>query len=207
MEKHYDEATELLAALSFITPISQPFQQRLNEQLLTQSFSRRDLLLRPGEIARNIYFIKEGFLRAFFFDREGRECTNWFMGKYDLMISIYSFFTQKPAFEYIEVLQDCTLQSISYLQLQSYYADFREGNHIGRVMMEKYFMMSEERSIFLRYKTPMERYESLLHSHPEITQLTTQRIIASYLSIGRETLNRLVVQKLKSDSSHKNDSS
>jgi len=204
MEKHYDEATELLAALSFITPISQPFQQRLNEQLLTDRFPRRHILLRPGETARHIYFIKEGFLRAYFLDREGRECTTWFMGKYDLMISVYSFFTQRPAYEYIEVLQESTLQHITYLQLQSYYADFREGNLIGRAMMERDYMMSEERAIFLRCKTPSERYEQLLKTHPDITQKTIQIIIASYLGIGRETLNRLSVQKLKSDFKHKN---
>ncbi|QNN43980.1 Crp/Fnr family transcriptional regulator [Pedobacter roseus] len=204
MENTQSEATELLAAFSFITPISQPFQQRLAEQLITAKFPRRHILLRPGETARNIYFIREGFLRAYFLDRDGRECTTWFMGKYDLMISVYSFFTQKPAYEYIEVLQDSTLQSITYLQLQSYYADFREGNLIGRSMMERYYIMSEERAIFLRCKTPSERYEQLLKTYPDITQKTTQIIIASYLGIGRETLNRLNAQRLKSDPEHKN---
>ncbi|RBQ11525.1 Crp/Fnr family transcriptional regulator [Pedobacter miscanthi] len=191
MENNADQATELLAVFSRITPISQPFQQRLCGQLLIRKFPRRHILLRPGEIARNIYFIKEGFLRAYFIDREGRECTTWFMGKYDLMISVYSFFTQQPAHEYIEVLQESTLQSISYLQLQSYYADFREGNLIGRAMMERYYILSEERAIFLRCKTPYERYEQLIRNHPDIIRQTTQINIASYLGIGRETLNSL----------------
>lgn len=204
MKNSPEDASELLAAFSFITPISQPFQQRLCEQLITTRFPRRHILLRPGEIARNIYFIREGFLRAYYIDSDGRECTTWFMGKYDMMISVYSFFMQRPAHEYIEVLQNSTLQSISYLQLQSYYADFREGNLIGRVLMEKYYIQSEERAVFLRCKTPSERYELLLKTHPDISQLTTQIIIASYLGIGRETLNRLIIQKLKSDPGHKN---
>jgi hypothetical protein len=35
------------------------------------------------------------------------------MNKYDLMISVYSFYTQQPASEYIELLEDSTLLSMT----------------------------------------------------------------------------------------------
>lgn len=197
MQNLINQEADLLETLGLIMPISAPMQQRVNEQVITQSFKRKHLLLRPGETARRLYFIRSGFLRAYFIDEQGHECTTWFMGKGDLMISVYSFFTQQPAHEYIEVLQDCKLQSLSWNELNAYYADFKEGNLLGRVVTQKYYILSEERAIFLRTHTPETRYKILLERYPEIEQQTTLTNIASYLGISRETLSRLRSKKLK----------
>ena len=197
MQKQAPQEADLLETLSFIAPLPAPLQKRVNEEVVTECFSHKHLLLKPGEISRRLYFIRNGFLRAFFIDELGKECTTWFMGKGDLMISVYSFFTQKPAYEYIEVLQDCKLQSISWQQLNAYYADFPQGNLLGRIVTQKYYIMSEERAIFLRTQAPTLRYEKLLEQHPDIEQQTSQTNIASYLGISRETLSRIRRKKLK----------
>jgi len=197
MQKRPTEEADLLDTLSFIVPLPAPLQSRVNQEAITETFNRKHLLLRPGETARRLYFIRSGFLRAFFIDENGKACTTWFMGKSDLMISVYSFFTQQPAHEYIEVLQDCKLQSISWQQLNAYYADFPQGNLLGRIVMQKYYIMSEERAIFLRTQTPKLRYEKLLEYHPDIEQQTSQINIASYLGISRETLSRIKREKLQ----------
>ncbi len=195
--EHPSDTTGLLNVLGYITPLPEPFQQRVNAQILEEHFQSKEILLRPGDTARRIYFVKSGFLRAYFLDESGKEHTTWFVGENDLMISIYSFFTQKPAEEYIEVLQDATLQSLTWHQLQSYYADFREGNLIGRIVTEKYYILSEERSLFLRTKSPQQRYEILVERHPTIEQLTTTANIASYLGMNRETFSRMRSKTLK----------
>ncbi len=192
-----ESTADLLHMLGHITPLPEPFQQRMQEQLQNENYNSKEILLSPGEICRKIYYIKRGFLRAYHLDKSGKEHTSWFLGTGDFMISIYSFFTQRPAEEYIEVLLDSELQSISWHQLQSYYADFREGNLIGRIITEKYYIQSEERALFLRTQSPEERYEALLNKHPNIEQLTTTANIASYLSMTRETLSRLRSKLLK----------
>lgn len=196
MKNNSRNEADLLETLGFIIPLPAPFQKRVNDEVITETFKRKDLLLEPGEIARRLYFIRQGFLRAYFIDSNGKECTTWFMGKGDLMISVYSFFTQKPAYEYIEVLEDCKLQSLTWNQLNSYYADFEEGNLLGRIVTQKYYLLSEERALFLRTQTPENRYEMLIEKHADIEQQTTQSNIASYLGISRETLSRIHRKKL-----------
>lgn len=200
METDIKNTEDVMQLLGYLTPLSAKFQERMTSQLLTETFRSHHILLRPGEVAKRIYFIKHGFIRAFTIDSTGKECTSWFMKKNDIMISVYSFFTQKPAEEYIEVLEDCILQSLTWSQLQSYYADFKEGNFIGRVVTEAYYIQAEERSIFMRTKTPEERYKLLIDKYENIEQLTTQSNIASYLGITRETLSRIKSKLLKSDS-------
>ncbi|MBC8986674.1 Crp/Fnr family transcriptional regulator [Pedobacter sp. N36a] len=194
----------MLTTLGFITPLSQQLQERFTAQIQQETIRKRTILLRQGETCRRIYFIKEGFARCYFLDKQGKECTTWFFNEGDFMISVHSFYTQKPAYENIEILEDCILQSISWLQIQAIYADTREGNHIGRVMSERYQIQSEERFILHRDSNPTERYKLLLEHYPGIEQKTTQTNIASYLGISRETLCRLKGKKLRCDINQKN---
>jgi len=188
---------DLLETLSFIMPLPTPMQNRVKEESLIETFERKKILLSPGETARRIYFIRSGFLRSYFIDEDGKECTNWFCGKGDLMTSASSFFTQQPAREYIEVLQDCKLQSLTWLELNAYYADFKEGNLLGRIIIQKYYVLGEERTILLRTQKPESKYDLLLKNHPQIELQTTQQNIASYLGISRETLSRIRRKKLE----------
>jgi len=181
----------LIQTLNFISPLSAALDQRFRESIREEILPKRTLLLREGETSRRIYFINKGFARAYYVTRQGRECTSWFMGQGDLMISVYSFYTQKPAAENIELLEDSELLSISWNQLQGIYADFPEYNYTGRKVTEKYYMLSEERTILLRTLSARERYERLLQLHPGITQKASLGQIASYLGMTQETLSRV----------------
>lgn len=181
----------LLQTLNFISPLSAALDKRFRETLVQENLPKRHHLLREGQIANKIYFINHGFARAYHLTRQGRECTSWFMGQGDLMISVYSFYTQRPAAENIELLEDSELLSMKWNQLQAIYAEFPEYNFTGRLVTEKYYMLSEERTILLRTSTARERYEKLLEMHPGITQRASLGQLASYLGITPETLSRV----------------
>lgn len=200
MKNCYSKEADLLETLSLMVPLPANLQERIKGELITQTFTKKHLLLRPGEIARRFYFIRRGFLRSYFIDGQGKERTNWFMGKGEIILSNYSFLTQRPSYEYVEVLQAAELQSISWHQLNAYYAEFKEGNIIGRIINQNHFLMSEETTFLLRNSSIRQRYEMLKARYPDIDQLVTQNHIASYLGISRETLSRL--RRVKPKMSH-----
>lgn len=185
------DTDKLIRSLSLIAPLSAELQKAFSNYVTEESYPKRHLLLKTGQVAKRIYFIKEGFARAFYFTKNVKECTAWFMGQGDIMISVYSFFTQQPAAENIELLENSVIQSMTWSQLQSIYADFKEFNYIGRILTEKYYIQSEERAILLRTLTAKERYELLLNSHPTIFQKASLGQIASHLGISQETLSRV----------------
>ncbi len=108
---------EQLSQISFLSP---DLRQHLSLILEEETFPRKTILLKAGHISRRIYFVKKGFLRAFFY-KAGSPYATWFMGQNEFMISVYSFFSQKPSFENIEVLEDSILLSITWDELQSLY--------------------------------------------------------------------------------------
>jgi CRP-like cAMP-binding protein len=181
----------LIDTLNFIHPLSSSCDRHLRAELISESHPKKELLLKVGQTARKIYFINKGFARAYYYTKEGRECTCWFMGRGDLMISVHSFYTQQPAQENIEILEEAELLSLKWSQLQTLYADHPEFNYTGRRLTEKYYLMAEERAILLRTLTATERYERLLQTYPGISQKATLGQIASYLGISPETLSRI----------------
>ncbi|WP_439695867.1 Crp/Fnr family transcriptional regulator [Mucilaginibacter sp. AW1-7] len=184
--------TELIMqTVNHISPVSDAVKIRLKEYLKEERFPKKYQLLQEGQTAKKIYFIKEGFARAFYYTADGKECTAWFMGTGEFMISVFSFFTQKPAAENIELLEDSTLQSITWAQLQTLYKEFTEFNLIGRIITEKYYIESEKKSILLRTLTAKERYQQLVKSNPDILQKASLSQIASFIGITLETLSRL----------------
>ena len=166
----------------------------LESHLKPIQLSKKEFLLTEGNICRNIYFVADGFLRAFYLKDE-KEITSWFMGKGEVIISVHSFFTQSLSAENIEVLDDCTLFSLSYDELQYAYRAFPEMNIIGRILTEQYYILSEERAIALRQFTARERYENLLITNHGILQKASLGQIASHLGISQETLSRVRAQK------------
>jgi CRP-like cAMP-binding protein len=188
------DITYLFQTLNSINILSADLQKRLQEIVIEESFTRKTLLLKEGMVAQRIYFIKKGFVRAFY-TRNGQQYTSWFMGQGDIIISVYSFFTRKPSFENIEVLDDCILQSVNWDQLQAIYRDFISFNITGRIITEQYYIKSEERSIALQTLTARQRYEKLLNDYPQVNQLATLGQIATYLGIKQETLSRIRAKK------------
>lgn len=180
----------LLNLLNSIHPLRPELREHLRSVLKTTNLPKRTVLLTEGAVSDKIYFIEQGFARAFYYNKE-KETTSWFMGQNDIMISVYSFFTQSPSFEYLELLEDSILFYTTYEQLQEIYRTYPEFNIIGRIITEQYYIKSEARAISLRAHTAKERYDILLKDYPGILQKASLGQIASYLGIKQETLSRI----------------
>jgi len=182
--------TFLLETLENISPLPNKIIEQLTSHLREEHLPKKHLLLKEGQIAKRVYFIQEGLARGFFYHKK-KEKTSWFRQAGDFMVSVNSFFTQSQTTENIELVEDCMLYSLSWVQLQALYEDFPEFNLIGRVLAEKYYMRSEERAKMLRTFPAVARYQVLMNQYPQILQRAKLGQIASYLSISQETLSRI----------------
>ncbi|MES2113000.1 MAG: Crp/Fnr family transcriptional regulator [Bacteroidota bacterium] len=188
------ETLGLLNKLNSIAILQEGLQGAIKSYLIEEAFPRKTLLLKAGQVSQRIYFIKKGFTRAYYTKGEN-EFSTWFMGEDEFIISVYSFFSRRPSFESIEVLEDCIVQSINWDQLQAIYKQYPEFNLTGRIITEQYYIRSEERAIQLQTLSSKKRYEKLLRDYPGILQKVSLGQIASYLGIKQETLSRIRAHK------------
>ena len=184
----------LLSLIQSIQPLSDELKAGLTQMLRCDTFPRKHWLLQPNQVSDRLYFVETGLVRGYYL-KDGREVTSWFMREGDFLMSIASFYTRQPTQEYVELLETSTLWSITYLQLQQLYRQFPEFNVVGRLLTEKYYVLSELRTQNLRMQTAPERYQQLLADFPDIFGRVPLKYIASHLGISPETLSRLRGQR------------
>ena len=181
---------DFITFLNALQPLSPELCDALRTMIVREQLPAHHRLLQPGQVARRVYFLETGLVRGYTL-LHGREISSWFMQAGDFVISILSFLTQQPSEECVELLEPAGLHSISYDQLQGLYRDFPEFNFLGRKLLEKYYVLSEQRAQNLRARTATERYERLLRDFPTVFQRVAVQHVASHLGLAPETLSRL----------------
>ncbi|RZK14814.1 MAG: Crp/Fnr family transcriptional regulator [Pedobacter sp.] len=176
-----------------------PIKEEIKTAIIANSelikVGKKVKLLSVGERSNTIYFIVSGAARIFYLNKEGKETNTWFLFENELLISVYSFYTGKPSFEYIETLEDCRLIAVKRDKLDELYLQYMEFNFSGRKLTEFYHMRNEIQANELRMLSAKERYQNLLDRNPQLFQRVSLGHIASYLGISQETLSRIRKQK------------
>ena len=185
---------ELLAYLNSMHTLSKDATDYLLRHLEQVEIPRKKFILRQGRICYNIYFVQQGLLRCFYMKND-REINSWFMKEGDVVVSVESFFDQKPGYENIQALEDSVLYHIDYNELQYLYNNCPEFNFVGRNLIEKYYKLSEQRLYSLRMQKAVEKYSFMMNNFPHIIQRVPSKYIASYLGVTEETLSRIRAQK------------
>jgi CRP/FNR family transcriptional regulator, anaerobic regulatory protein len=189
----------LLFVVSQIITVSSALRTAIIDSVKQETFKRKDFLLSPDAVSNKIYFIESGLARGFYLKhtpKDSKDITSWLMKENEFIISIVSFYSRQPSYEYIEALEDITAWSISHERIEQLYRSFPEFNAVGRVLTEKYYVQSERRAYYLRTQTAEERLRSLLGDFPTIFIRVKHHHVASLLGIEPETLSRAMKKKI-----------
>lgn len=151
---------------------------------------KRSILLRPGQICENFYFIEKGLARLFYVN-EGKEYTTDIFIDGEFMVEFASFTFRNPSMQSIEMLEDSTVYSMSYENLQRLYSKYPIMERIGRLVAEHHYRSLSAHTYLLKFSTTAERYEHLFENKIEIIRRAPLGVIASYLGMSIENLSRI----------------
>lgn len=176
--------------LNAFHPLSDQLKDRLNSILKKDTFKKKTILLKEGQVCNHIYFIEEGLVRVYYL-KDGVEICSGLLCEDGVLISVKSFFNQVPSDEYIQVLEDLTAYYISHRELEDLYRDFPEFNLIARKLITAYYVQSEQRNYLLRRLTAQEKIQYFWNHFGHLVARVPRKDIASYLGVTLETLSRL----------------
>lgn len=170
------------------------FQANLVDAISTlgveRTYDKRELVLKEGEIERNVYYVVSGAMRVFLLS-EHEELTIRFGYEGSIINSLSSFIKGTPSEFYIETIRKTTLRVISKEQ-------FLEIAHKDAGSLLQYTTLLEtlvtqqiEREIDLLTVSPSERLARVLARSPNLFQQIPLKYIASYLRMTPETLSRV----------------
>lgn len=170
--------------------------QLFSSYLNQLSVAKGKFLLQPGTQVMHEYFVIKGCLKAYYLDDKGHRhiiqfaIENWWIGDFD------AFFNAVPSKLHIEAVEDATLLSINYNNLQQLFKIAPVFERYFRLLTTNAFISQRKRILSSLEKDTKDRYLEFCESYPDIENRIANYDIANYLGVSAENLSR-VRSKLK----------
>lgn len=154
------------------------------------NIAAKTILLREGETASKIFFVKEGCLRMWM-NHDGKEITFQFFLENEMVASIESFRSKTPSILNIQAIEPTTLLVLSRKHFEIILNESPQAKDFLLETALKRF--SDYTKLYLSFlkNNPAERYKDLITNQPKIIQRVPQHYIASYLGITPVSLSRI----------------
>ncbi|MCZ8217551.1 MAG: Crp/Fnr family transcriptional regulator [Cyclobacteriaceae bacterium] len=181
---------KLIQSVKQIAPIDSDEEDIFMNVFSLKVIKRGDFFLKEGEVNNKLGFVVEGLVRYFVY-KDNEESTLEFSKEGEFIAEYQSFLTQTESIQCIQAIENTTLLVTDFQGLQTIYSKIKNGNLIGRIVIEYRFghLMRQLLSIYMH--TTEERYLHFLKTFPDLVQRVPQYYIASYVGVKPESLSRI----------------
>ena len=163
----------------------------LLQDCFLKSFRKKEMLSYPEVVPNELFFVKSGILRVLILDRAGTEHTTHFALENEFIADYSSFLQKRPSIYYLQALEQTEVVVLPRTAIERGYQEMKEGDKLGRLIAESYFIYHDNRIKDLYFRSPKERYDIITDIFPAIHNRVPQHMIASYIGITPIHLSRL----------------
>lgn len=157
----------------------------------SKSFGKKAILSSPGQVPQEIFFLTRGLLRVIVTDVEGTDHSMHFALENQFIADYSSFILKQPSLQTLQALEPVEVIVMPRAAIDWGYANLQQGEKLGRLIAEYYFIYQDDRIRNLYARTPKDRYDAITQVFPNIHNRVPQHMIASYLGITPVHLSRL----------------
>jgi CRP-like cAMP-binding protein len=182
---------DLKRLIDFLSPISQESWKKVKSLFVEKALKKGEYFIKAGEYAKEMGFVYEGIIRAFYRNNEGDEYIKHFFisptfcGGYSSLVNgLLNQINQ-------EALTDCKILVANFADFKALYDTCHDVERVARVLAESYFAQKERRELELVLLNADKRYEIFQREYPGLEQKISQYHIASYLGITPTQLSRI----------------
>jgi CRP-like cAMP-binding protein len=165
--------------------------------LKEKKVSRKSMILKEGQVCKEIFFVNSGTLRAFYNDKLGKESTIMFAIADWWITDMFCFINEQPAMLNIEAIEDSAVLQLQKKDLDNLYIKIPTFERFFRIIMQNAYIREQLRVIQNLSLSAEERYNIFLDKYPQIVKQITQKQIASYLGITPEFLSTIRKNKTR----------
>ncbi len=164
--------------------------------IFTKKIKKKDLLLKQGEICKEIFYVQKGLLRVYVLN-EGKEVNTWFVPEGDFITSVNSYHKGKPSEHAIEALEDCEVISIKkttldFIMKNNHKAALFASNELFNKLCEY-----QDQASALRFMNAESRYSYLFEKQKAIFNRISQKHLASFLGVDTTYLSKIIKKHVK----------
>lgn len=178
-----------------LTPISPESWSKFSALFTPQFLKKGEYYITEGEIAKEIGFLENGVMRAFYRTNDAVEYNKHFFLNPCFIGGYSSLITKIPNQINQEALTDCRILTAPYYEVQALYANHPDIERAARILAELLFAQKEQKELEIVLLDADKRYEIFQRDFPQLEQLIPQYHIASYLGITPTQLSRIRKKK------------
>ena len=183
--------TDLKTFFNKLTPVSTESWDKFSQLFSPRVLKKGDNFISEGQIAKEIGFLEEGIIRAFYRNKEAVEYNKHFFINPCFIGGYASLITQNPNQIFQQAITDCTIQVAKFADIQKLYDSCPDIERAARILAEQFFVQKEQREIEIVLLDADKRYEIFQRDFPQLEQQIPQYHIASYLGITPTQLSRI----------------
>ncbi len=187
---HYQPMMELKQIIARRYVLPEDSLKKLQACMSEVAFPKGFHVLEIGKVEKDIFFIKQGIVRAFTLV-DGKEITFWIGKEGATIVSMNGYVNDEPGYETMELMEDSILYVLKRQKLKELFAEDLHISNWGRRYAEMELLDAEQRLISMLSAIASERYRELMEKEPELLQRIPLGSIATYLGITQASLSRI----------------
>ncbi len=169
--------------------------------LITKIFTplnikKGDYFIESGKKSNKVGFLISGLVYYGVFKNDKEAITD-FTKEGEFVSEYHTFIAQGTAIHSIKAIEDSVLLVTDYKGLQSFFNQTKNGNKIGRLIIEHRFSVVVNQLLSLNKNTPEERYQLFVKNYFDLTQRIPQYLIAAFIGVKPQSLSRIKNRLLK----------
>lgn len=169
-------------------------EDALNYLLSSSMFStyqNKDVIIKPLELQRNLYFLTSGLLRGYYIDDKGNDITIRFVNNQGWITHYSALLTNTPSKYTFQCLEECTVIKLPFEQIQKGYNQYPSLERLGRLISESVLKTQQARIESFQFLDAEQRYLEFLDNYPALFNRVSLSHLSTYLGIQRQSLTRI----------------
>ena len=162
----------------------------LESILVPMKFAKGEMILKEGEICKNIYYIEHGLVRQFYFKND-KELTEHLGVDHSIFMCIESLFKEEPTRLQVQAIEPTIIFALPKARLEEVALHNVNIQILYRKILEESLIISQIHADLLRFESAQNRYKRLCKMSPQVVLRAPLVYIASYLQMTPETLSRI----------------
>jgi CRP-like cAMP-binding protein len=153
-------------------------------------FKKGEIIIVPGQIQRELYFVKSG-VQMSYLDTDTKTHVIAFTYYPNLCAIPESFSFQTPSKYYLTCLADSQMEYLTYEELQQLFDQSQQIERLFRKMIEALLAGVINRHMEWHSMSIEDRFKTFCQRSPHLLQLVPHKYIASYLAIDATNFSKL----------------
>ena len=170
----------------------------LESILVPMKFSKGEIILKEGEICRNIMYIEKGLVRQFYFKKK-KQVTEHIGVEGGIIMCIESLFKEEPTRLLVEALEPTVIYALPKAKLEEVALHNVNIQILYRKILEESLILSQIHADLVRFESAQDRYRRMCKMQPQVILRAPLVYVASYLQMTPETLSRTRTASLTED--------